>query len=72
MQDLQLKTMKNKVNEVIVKNDNIEVIVNDWSDLEGCSFMVLEKETTNVKFAGCMRWEEVDALLVALTAARSA
>ncbi len=71
MQDLELKTMTNKVNEVIIKNNNIEVIVNDWSNLEGCSFMVLEKETTNVKLAGCMRWEDVDALLVALTIAKS-
>jgi hypothetical protein len=71
MQDLELKTMTNKVSEVIVKNDNIEVVVNDWSNLEGCSFIVMGKEKTNIKLAGCMRWEDVDALLVALTIAKS-
>lgn len=72
MQKMELKTLKAETKETFVVGEGITVTVYDWANREGCSFMVHEENSLSLRVSGSLRWEEVDALLVALTAARSA
>jgi hypothetical protein len=70
---MKLETFKSDTKETFVTGNGITVSVYQWGNLEGCSFMLHQDgETMPLRCAASLRWEELDTLLVALTAARSA
>jgi hypothetical protein len=69
---MKLETFKSDTKETFVTGNSITVSVYQWKNLEGCSFMLHQDgETMPLRCAASLRWEELDTLLVALTAARS-
>lgn len=68
--EVKFESFTTPCKEVFVEGHGISVTVNTWSNSEGLSFMVNGKDSA-IRTAGCMRWEELDVLLCALTAARS-
>lgn len=70
---MNLSTLKTDCKEIFAEGNGIAVAVNTWSNHEGCSLMVHGKgPDMPLRMAGAFRWEEIDVILVALTAARSA
>jgi hypothetical protein len=70
---MKLETFKSQTKETFVEGNGVIVTVYDWANLEGCSFMIHQGgEAMPLRCAASLRWEEVDTLLVALTAAKSA
>lgn len=70
---MKLETFVTKSKEVFVESGDIQVTVNTWSNHEGASLMVHGKgPELPLRMAGAFRWEEIDVILVALTAARAA
>lgn len=70
---MKMQTFNNPCKEIFIEGESISVTVNTWSNCEGASFMVHGNAAgMPLKLAGAFRWEELDVLLVALTAARSA
>lgn len=70
---MKIETLKAQSTEVYVESGDMTVTVNVWSNQEGASLMVHGKgPELPLRMAGAFRWEEIDAILVALTAARSA
>jgi hypothetical protein len=69
---MKLDTFKTNTKETYVTGNGISVTVYEWGNLEGCSFMIHQDgKTMPLRCAASLRWEELDTLLVALTAARS-
>lgn len=70
---MKLETLKSNCTETFLEFDGGSVTVNQWSNFEGCSLMVHGKgPELPLRMAGAFRWEEIDAIIVALSAARSA
>ena len=65
---MKLETFKSQTTEVFIEFDGGTVTVNPWSNCEGASIMVNGKDLS-LRMAGAFRWEEIDAVIVALTAA---
>jgi len=69
---MKLDTIKADCKEVFLEGYGVTVTVHTWGNYEGCSLMVHGKgPELPLRMAGAFRWEEIDAILVALTAARS-
>jgi hypothetical protein len=69
---MELQTFKADTKETYVQGNGISVTVYQWGNREGCSFMIHQDgQTMPLRCAASLRWEELDTLLVALTAARS-
>ncbi len=68
---MKLETMTTNTKEIYVDGCGITVTATPWGNLEGVSVMVHGKDLA-LRMAGAFRWEELDVLMVALTAARSA
>ena len=68
---MKLETLKSNCTETFVEFDGGSVTVNPWSNCEGANIMVHGKDVS-LRMAGAFRWEEIDAIIVALTAARAA
>ncbi|CAB4154793.1 hypothetical protein UFOVP653_29 [uncultured Caudovirales phage] len=68
---MKMECFTNQSKEVFVEGHGVSVTVNTWANLEGVSFMVHGKDSS-IRTAASMRWEELDVLLCALVAARSA
>lgn len=69
---MKLDTIKSDCKEVFVEGAGISVTVHTWGNCEGCSLMVHGKgPDMPLRMAGAFRWEEIDVILVALTAAHS-
>lgn len=69
---MKLETFKNPTTEVFVEGrDGFTVCVTQWSNLEGANVIATGKDLS-LRFAVSARWEELDALMVALQAARAA
>lgn len=69
---MKLETFSTPTKETQVDGNGITVSVYHWGNLEGCSFMIHgDGEHLPLRCAASLRWEELDTLLVALTAARS-
>lgn len=64
-----METLKTNTKEIFVEGNGVTVTVNTWANYEGCNLMVNGKDLA-LRMAGALRWEEIDAILVALTAAR--
>ena len=70
---MKLETFKTDSKEIFLDAGKITVTVNTWSNCEGASIMVHGSgPELPLRMAGAFRWEELDAILVALAAARSA
>ena len=68
---MKMDTIKTPTTEVFVEGDGINVTCNAWANGEGVNLMVHGKDLS-LRMAGAFRWEELDAITVALTAARTA
>jgi hypothetical protein len=68
---MKLEAFKSQTTEVFVDGHGVTVTANPWANHEGLSYMVHGKDAA-IKTAASLRWEELDVLMVALTAARSA
>jgi len=69
---MKLETLKADSKEIFLDAGNMTVTINTWSNLEGASIMVHGKgPELPLRMAGAFRWEEMDAILVAMAAARS-
>lgn len=67
-----MKTSVTECKEVFVDAGNFSVTVNAWSNLEGCNLMVNGNgKDMPLRMAGSFRWDEIDAIIVALAAARA-
>jgi hypothetical protein len=67
---MKLDTFKTTTTEIFVEGHGVTVTANPWSNCEGVSFMLHGKDGA-IRLAGTLRWEELDVLMVALTAARA-
>lgn len=71
---MKLEAFKDSTYETFVEGHDVTATVHAWSNGEGANVMLHGKGdgglALRAAFAG--RWEELDVLLVALTAARSA
>lgn len=69
---MKLETFKSDSKEVFVDAGNMSVTINTWANMEGASIMVHGKgPELPMRMAGSFRWEEIDAIIVALAAARA-
>jgi hypothetical protein len=70
---MKLETIVTPSKEVYLQAGDMSVTVNTWSNCEGLSLMVHGKgPELPLRMAGSFRWQEIDAILVALAAARAA
>lgn len=70
---MKLETFKSACHEIYLDTGKMSVTVNTWSNLEGASLVVHGSgPEPPMRMAGAFRWEEIDAIIVALAAARSA
>jgi len=70
---MKLETMKADSKEIFVDAGNMTVTINTWANCEGASIMVHGAgPEMPLRMAGAFRWEEMDAISVALAAARAA
>ena len=70
---MKLETFKAPSVETWLEFDGGSVTVTSWGNHEGASLMVHGKgPELPLRMAGAFRWEEIDAILVALAAARAA
>jgi len=70
---MKMETYRATCKEIFVETDSITVTVNTWANSEGVSIMVHGKgPALPLRMAGAFRWDELDALAVALAAARAA
>ncbi|MBU0703775.1 MAG: hypothetical protein KKC18_07895 [Chloroflexi bacterium] len=70
---MKLETVKTSSMETYVDAGDMTVTVYTWGNLEGASLLVHGKgPELPLRMAGAFRWEELDAILVAIAAARSA
>jgi hypothetical protein len=70
---MKLETFKADCKEIFLDAGDLTVTVHTWANYLGASIMVHGKgPELPLRMAGAFRWEEIDAILVALTAARSA
>ena len=67
---MKLETFKSPTTEVFLEFDAGTVSVNTWANHEGANIMV-HGDNLSLRMAGAFRWEEIDAIIVALTAARA-
>jgi hypothetical protein len=73
MASMKLETMKSDSKEIFLDAGNMTVTINTWANKEGASIMVHGAgPELPLRMAGSFRWEEMDAILVALAAARAA
>lgn len=69
---MKLETLKADSKEIFLDAGDISVTVHTWANHEGASLMVHGKgPELPLRMAGAFRWGELDAILVALAAARS-
>lgn len=70
---MKLETFKATTSETYIEGNGVTVSATPWANGEGCTAIMHGKGdgglTIRATIAG--RWEELDVLLVALTAARS-
>ena len=68
----KLETFTSQSKETYLEAESVIVTVNTWANMEGASIMVHGKgPDLPMRMAGSFRWEELDAIIVALAAARA-
>ncbi len=69
---MKLETFTSQSKETYLEAKSVIVTVNTWANLEGASIMVHGKgPELPMRMAGSFLWEELDAIIVALAAARA-
>lgn len=69
---MKLESFKAPTTEVFVTGNGVSVTANPWANHEGLSVMIhSEGAGLPIRAAFSLRWEELDVLMVAMTAARS-
>ena len=70
---MKLETFKSNSKEIFLDAGDMTVTMNTWSNHEGASIMVHGKgPELPLRMAGAFRWEELDAIMVAIAASRAA
>ena len=70
---MKLETFKSESKAIFLDSGNMSVTINTWANCEGASLMVHGKgPELPLRMAGAFRWEELDAIMVAMAAARAA
>lgn len=70
---MKLETFTSETKEIFVSGNGLSVTANPWANHEGLSVMLhSEGKDMPIRAAFSLRWEELDALMVALSAARAA
>ena len=70
---MKLETMKSDSKEIFLDAGKMTVTINTWSNHEGATIMVHGAgPELPLRMAGAFRWEEMDAIFIALAAARAA
>ena len=70
---MKLETFKSESKEIFLDAGNMSVTINTWANCEGASLMVHGNgPELPLRMAGAFRWEELDAIMVAMAAARAA
>lgn len=67
---MKLDTIKTSTTETFVQHGDVAITITWWGNMEGANIMVNGKDLTN-RMCGSMSWGEIDALIVALAAARA-
>ena len=69
---MKLETIITPSKEIYVDGEGVTVTVNTWSNCEGMNVMMHGPgPELPLRMACALRWEDADALMIALTAARS-
>ena len=68
---MKLETIITPSKEIFVAGEDVTATVNTWSNCEGINLMLTGKNL-DLRMCGALRWEDIDVLLIALTAARAA
>ena len=70
---MKLETFRSPTTEIFLEFDGGNVTSNPWSNGEGASVILHGKGPGfPLRMAAALSWEEIDALIMALTAARAA
>lgn len=70
---MKLETIITPSKEIYVEGEAVTVTVNPWSNCEGVNLMLIGAgPELPLRMAGALRWSDIDAILIALTAARAA
>lgn len=70
---IKIENITRPSKEIYVEGDGVTVTVNTWSNCEGVNLMLNGAgPDLPLRMAGALRWSDIDAILIALTAARSA
>ena len=70
---MKLETLHSLCKEIYLDAGKMTVTINTWANLEGASLMVHGAgPELPLRMAGAFRWEEIDAIIVALVVARAA
>ena len=70
---MKLETIITNSKEIFIDAPTALVTVNLWSNRDGACIQVHGKNGgLPLKMAGALRWEDIDALMIALSAARAA
>ena len=67
---MKLEITKSSSTETYVEHGNLSVTLHTWGNMEGANLMV-HGENNAMRMAGSFRWEELDAVCLAITAARA-
>jgi hypothetical protein len=68
---MKLETITYQTKAVFLEGKDSCVDVIPWGSLEGCTVMVTSRKDQSVRLAASLRWEELDILICAITAARA-
>jgi hypothetical protein len=66
---MKLESSKGNSSEIFVSNGKTQVTVSTWANCEGVN-VVVTRENLATQLAGPLTWDDVDAVICALTAAR--
>lgn len=69
---MNIATFKNNTTEIFVNGNGVSATVNPWHNCEGANITIVDESTLALRMAGAFRWEELDVICVAITAARTA
>ncbi len=69
---MKMEAFKQSVTTIYLEGEKVAVDVTNWQSLEGCNLMMTSKPDGALRLAASLTWEDVDMLMVALSASRSA
>lgn len=66
---ISLECIKTETTEVFIATPDASITATRWANCEGVNIIMANKDLTH-RFSASLRWEEMDALMVAMSAAR--